>query len=64
MNKYLTISASTMLLFAGLFLITGCSSSDDAPVSTTPTPTVPVSGDWDISKQSLQLRTAMVLTSM
>jgi len=41
MNKYLTISASTMLLFAGLFSITGCSSSDDAPVSTTPTPTVP-----------------------
>lgn len=39
MNKYLTISASTMLLFAGLFLITGCSSSDDAPVSATPTPT-------------------------
>lgn len=39
MNKYLTISASTMLLFAGLFLFTGCSSSDDAPVSATPTPT-------------------------
>ena len=42
MNKYLTISASTMLLFAGLFLFTGCSSSDDAPVTPTPDPTVPV----------------------
>ncbi len=29
MNKYLTLSASTVLLFVGLFLITGCSSSDD-----------------------------------
>ena len=45
MNKYLTISASTMLLFAGLFLITGCSSSDDAPVSATPTPTPTVSAN-------------------
>ena len=42
MNKYLTISASTVLVFAGLSLFTGCSSSDDAPVSTTPDPTVPV----------------------
>jgi len=29
MNKYLTISASTVLLFVGLLSITGCSSSDD-----------------------------------
>ena len=42
MNKYLTISASTMLLFAGLFLISGCSSDDDPVITTTtPTPTVP-----------------------
>lgn len=33
MNKYLTISASTVLLFAGLSLITGCSSSGDGGVA-------------------------------
>jgi len=36
MNKYLTISASTVLLFAGLFSITGCSSSDDGGGGTLP----------------------------
>ena len=43
MNKYLTISASTMLLFAGLFLITGCSSGGGGDAAFVPTPpaTVP-----------------------
>ena len=48
MNKYLTISVSTMLLFAGLFLITGCSSSDDAPAVPLETPIGDISGDWDV----------------
>ena len=40
MNKYLTISASTVLLFVGLFSITGCSSSDSAAPGIVPA-TVP-----------------------
>ena len=41
MNKYLTLSASTILLFAGLFLITGCSSSSGGDDGGTPDATVP-----------------------
>lgn len=40
MNKYLTISASTVLLFVGLFSITGCSSDDSAAPGVVPA-TVP-----------------------
>ena len=41
MNKYLTISASTVLVFAGLSLFTGCSSGGGDGAVATPPATVP-----------------------